>query len=73
MNKEKNDIQHKIKNNNDLLQEINKELNKKIKVIDKKDVDEYNKLKDELNNIENKKDKDTEDLELYKQRLSMTQ
>lgn len=69
MNKEKNDIQHKIKNNNDLLQEINKELNKKIKVINKKDVDEYNKLKDELNNIENKKDKDTEDLELYQQRL----
>ena len=69
MNKERNDLENKIKNNNDLLQEINKELNKKIKIIDKKDVDEYNKLKDELNNIENQKEKETQDLIAYQNRL----
>lgn len=70
LNKEKNILQKNIDSNTILLQDITKKITKKIKVIDKKNIDENNELKEQLKNIENKKIKDIQDLEDYSQRLN---
>jgi hypothetical protein len=70
LNKEKKILQENIQSNTILLQDINKKLTKKIKVINKKNIDTNNELKEQLKNIENKKIKDIQDLEGYSQRLN---
>ena len=69
LNDEKTNLENKLESNEELLNEIKKFLTKKLKIIDKKNVDEYNKLNDDLELVKDKKKKNQNELEDYQSRL----
>lgn len=66
---EKNEIEKNVNDTDKKIKNINKDLQNKIKIVNKKDVDEYNKLSNEFDEIKNKKNKDMDELNDYKERL----